>query len=95
MAKIKITFTDGVVDSYEFAVAVKETLQEEGFEFVNNGYNPMHDRIIYYIKKDDEFLGEVGLARKLSSQEALWILKKIKEIKDSYTPLPEELEFDL
>jgi len=95
MATIKINLKNGKVNSYEFASVVKEALQEEGFEFINMGYNPMANRIIYYIKKDDEWLGELGLPRKLTQQEAVCTLKRIKEIKNSYTPPMEEIEFDL
>ena len=95
MAKIKIQLKNGKVDSYEFASAVKEALQEEGFEFTNMGYSPMYDRVVYRIEKDDELLGELDLPRILTQQEALSTLKRIKEIKNSYTPPVEELEFDL
>jgi len=95
MVTIKITFTDGVVDAYDFANVVKKALQKEEFEFINNGYNPMHDRITYRIEKDNIVIGELGLPRTLTQQETISTLRRIKEIKDTCTPRVEELEFDL
>jgi len=71
------------------------TLKKYGFEFANMGYNPMHDRGVYRVKKGDECLGEIGLPATLTQQEVICTLKRIKEIKDSYVPRVEEIEFDL
>ena len=95
MAKIKIQLKNGVVNSYDFANVVKNSLQEENFEFINMGYNPMHDKTVYNLKKDDIILRELGLPRTMTQQEVLCTLNKIKEIKDSYTPQQEEIEFNL
>ena len=93
--KIKIKFINGEVNVDEFVQIIKKALEKEGFEFINMGYNPMHDRGVYRVKKDDEYLGELGLPATLTQQEVLCTLKKIKEIKDSYIPRTEEIEFDL
>ena len=95
MAKIKIQLKNGKIDSYKFETVVKENLEKEGFNFINMGYSPMSNRITYHIRKNDEFLGEISLPRKLTQQEVLTILKEIKRIKDLYTPPMEEIEFDL
>jgi len=95
MATIKIKFTNGIVDIVEFANTVKEALQEEGFKFIGMGYNPMRNGVVYHIEKDGQWLGEIGLPRILTQQEAVCTLKRIKEIKNSYTPPVEEIEFDL
>ena len=93
--KIKIKFTNGTINIVEFANIVKEALQKEGFKFIGMGYNPIRNGAVYHIEKDGQWLGEIGLPRILTQQEAVCTLKRIKEIKNSYTPPMEEIEFDL
>ena len=92
---IKIKLINGEVKVIDFAPVVEEALKKYGFEFANMGYNPMHDRGVYRVKKGDECLGEIGLPATLTQQEVICTLKRIKEIKDSYVPRVEEIEFDL
>ena len=92
---VKITFINGVVSVYEFANAVKNNLKEEGFEFVNVGYEAMSDKTRYQLRKDIETLEEFLLPKKMTKEDVKETLNRIKEVKNSYTPIIEEIEFDL
>jgi len=92
---VKITFVNGVVDAYDFANVVRENLEKEGFKFVNNGYEPMSDKVRYVVKKDGVALEELLISKKMTKENVENILKEIKRIKNSHTPRVEEIEFDL